>query len=256
MTPTSAQAPCGSLLSLVERGAERQLAVCDAGWRRSAVLGACVGMAHWLLTTARCVIFFAAGHSLHFKHINTMLKHCRQISLTASSLSVRVLSMCRQAQSCDAALSRRQIRVLVSLIACNAVLCRGDDVLQFPIVHRPRFFRLRSEVPQSGSSCCCHAASLSGCTPLLCMAAGMGFGGRGFNAVVQAKAAVLLSHGLDDFDCGIEFAAGSEVESGPGKGHSFVPATLRQLLCSQCVLLQLVCTVMCDAACNLWQLWG
>lgn len=44
------------------------------------------------------------------------------------------------------------MHVLLSLLTLNAVLCRGDDVLQFPIVHRPRFFRLRSEVPESKSS--------------------------------------------------------------------------------------------------------
>ena len=62
MTPSPTQAPFESLPNSVETGAERQLAVHDAGWRRSAVLGACVGVAHWLLTTARYVVpvlFFA-----------------------------------------------------------------------------------------------------------------------------------------------------------------------------------------------------
>ena len=53
------------------------------------------------------------------------------------------------------------MHILLSLLTFNAVFCRGDDVLQFPIVHRPRFFRLRSEVPESKSSRRCQCAHQS-----------------------------------------------------------------------------------------------
>ena len=79
VTPVPTQAPFYGLLKSIGTDADRRLAVRDAGWRRSAVLGACVGKAHWLLTTARCVVpvfLLAAVHALHSKLIEATLKQC------------------------------------------------------------------------------------------------------------------------------------------------------------------------------------
>ena len=57
---------------------------------------------------------------------------------------------------------------------------------------------------------------------------------------MQAKAAAVLSLGLDAYNRSITFAAGSEVEGGSGNGDELVPAKLMQLLCSLCALLQMV----------------
>ena len=49
----------------------------------------------------------------------------------------------------------------------------------------------------------------------------------------------------------LQLQLGLEVKVGPGKAHYFVPATLMQLLCSLCVLLQMFLSTRAGMQCEL-----
>ena len=87
----------------------------------------------------------------------------------------------------------------------------------------------------------------------------MGVAGGGLHAaIMQAKAAVMVSLVLKTCNHGIEFAAASELGGRLGQEHEVVAAKLRQLLYSLCVLLQMVFPTAAGMRCALrgcmWQL--